>query len=46
MINNALTANAITITLDQYVYQYGGMSTDADVLAALANHPNVTLAQG
>lgn len=46
MINNALTTNAITITLDQYVYQYGGMSADADILAALANHPNVTLAQG
>ena len=41
-INNAAT-NAITLTLHSYAYER--LANDADILEALANHPNISLAK-
>jgi len=42
MINNEASSSAITITIRNLAYnQY---AADADIVAALSNHPNVTLA--
>ena len=43
LINNEATTNAITIKLATYAYDR--WANDADVLAALANHPNISLAK-
>ena len=43
LINNEATTSAITITLHSYAYER--LATDADVVAALANHPNISLAK-
>ena len=43
IINNEVATSAITIKLSQYCYTK--YSTDADVVAALSNHPNISLAQ-
>lgn len=43
MINNEATANAISIKLNSIMYTK--WSTDADIIAALNNHPKVTLAK-
>lgn len=43
LINNEAATSAITITLYSSVYTF--LSEDADVLAALANHPKVSLAK-
>ena len=43
IINNEAATSAITIKLSSYCYEK--YSTDADVTAALANHPNVSLAK-
>lgn len=43
LINNEAAPTAITITLHSYAYER--LATDADVVAALANHPNITLAK-
>ena len=42
LINNEAATSAITITLHSYAYER--LATDADVVAALTNHPNITLA--
>lgn len=42
LINNEVTTSAITIKLAPYAYER--LANDADVLAALNNHPNVSLA--
>ena len=42
IINNESAAKAITIKLSSYCYTK--YSTDADVVAALANHPNISIA--
>lgn len=43
IINNENATSAITIKLSSYCYTK--YSTDADVVAALSNHPNISLAQ-
>ena len=43
MINNEAATEPITITLHSYAYTR--LAEDADVVAALANHPNVSLAK-
>lgn len=43
MINNEAATSAITITLNTNVYTK--YAEDADVLAALVNHPNISLAK-
>ena len=43
IINNEAATSAITITLASYAYDK--WATDADVVAALANHPNISLAK-
>ena len=43
IINNEAATSAITIKLASYAYDK--WATDADVVAALANHPNITLAK-
>jgi len=43
LINNEATTSAITITLAPYAYER--LANDADVVAALANHPNISIAQ-
>ena len=43
LINNEAATSAITITLNSYVYTR--LANDPDTVAALANHPNVSLAQ-
>ena len=43
IINNEAATSAITIKLASYAYTR--LAEDADVVAALANHPNVSLAQ-
>ena len=43
IINNEATTEPITITLHSYAYTR--LAEDADVVAALANHPNVSLAK-
>lgn len=42
LINNEAATRAITITLHSYAYER--LATDADVVAALTNHPNISLA--
>ena len=42
LINNEAAESAITITLASYAYER--LANDADVVAALANHSNITLA--
>ena len=42
LINNEAATSAITITLASYAYER--LANDADVVAALSNHPNLTLA--
>ena len=42
IINNEAATSAITITINAQVYTR--LSTDPDILEALANHPNVSLA--
>jgi hypothetical protein len=43
LINNEAASKAITIKLATYAYEK--WATDADVVAALANHPNISLAK-
>jgi surface protein len=43
LINNEAATSAITIKLATYAYDR--WATDADVVAALANHPNISLAK-
>ena len=43
LINNEAATSAITITLASYAYER--LANDADVVAALANHPNISIAQ-
>ena len=43
LINNEAATSAITIKLASYAYER--LANDADVVAALANHPNISLAQ-
>jgi hypothetical protein len=43
LINNEVATSAITIKLASYAYTR--LAEDADVVAALAAHPNISLAQ-
>ena len=43
LINNEAAESAITITLASYAYDR--WATDADVVAALANHPNISISK-
>lgn len=43
IIDNETATSAITITL--HTSAYARLATDADIVAALANHPNITLAK-
>ena len=43
LINNEAADSAITIKLASYAYDK--WATDPDVVAALANHPNISLAK-
>ena len=43
IINNEAATSAITIYLSSYAYER--LANDADVVAALANHPNISLAK-
>ena len=43
IINNEAATSAITIKLASYAY--GKWATDPDIVAALANHPNISLAK-
>jgi surface protein len=43
IINNELATSAITITLASYAYNR--LSTDPDIVAALANHPNISISK-
>jgi hypothetical protein len=43
LINNEAAESAITIKLASYAYTR--LAEDADVVAALANHPNISLAK-
>lgn len=43
LINNEAATSAITITLSPYAYTR--LAEDADIVAALANHPNISIAQ-
>lgn len=43
LINNEAAESAITITLASYAYTR--LAEDADIVAALANHPNITLSK-
>lgn len=43
LINNEAATSAITIPLASYAYDR--WATDVDVVAALANHPNISLAK-
>ena len=43
IINNEAATSAITITLAPYAYER--LSNDADVVAALANHPNISISK-
>ena len=46
IINNEAATSPIVITLNSsYNGSYDRLATDADIVAALANHPNVTLAK-
>ena len=43
LINNEAATSAITITLHSYAYKR--LANDADVVAALANHPNISISK-
>lgn len=43
IINNEAATSAITITLASYAYER--LATDPDIVAALASHPNISLAK-
>jgi hypothetical protein len=43
LINNEAATSAITIKLASYAYDR--WATDPDIVAALANHPNISLAK-
>jgi hypothetical protein len=43
LINNEASSGSITITLAGYAYTR--LANDPDVVAALANHPNISLAK-
>ena len=43
LINNEAAESAITITLASYAYDR--WATDVDVVAALANHPNISISK-
>ena len=43
LINNEAATSAITITLASYAYER--LASDPDIVAALANHPNISLAK-
>ena len=43
IINNEATTSAITITLESYAYTR--LANDPDIVEALANHPNITIAK-
>lgn len=43
LINNEAATSAITITLHSYAYTR--LANDADIVAALANHPNISISQ-
>ena len=43
LINNEAATSAITITLESNAYER--LANDADIVAALANHPNISIAQ-
>ena len=43
LINNEAATSAITIKLASYAYER--WATDADIVAALANHPNISLSK-
>ena len=43
LINNEAATSAITITLASYAYTR--LANDADIVAALANHPNISISQ-
>jgi surface protein len=43
LINNEAATSAITITLAAYAYER--LATDTDIVAALANHPNISIAK-
>ena len=43
IINNEAATSAITITLASYAYER--LANDADVVAALAAHPNISISQ-
>ena len=43
LINNETATSAITITLAPYAYTR--LAEDADIVAALVNHPNISIAQ-
>ena len=43
MINNEAATSAITITLSSYIYEK--YATDINILNALENHPNISIAQ-
>lgn len=43
LINNEATTSAITITLHSHAYTR--LANDADIVAALTNHPNISIAQ-
>ena len=43
IINNEATTSAITIVLASYAYER--LANDADIVAALAAHPNISISQ-
>jgi hypothetical protein len=43
LINNEAAASAITIKLASYAYNR--WATDTDIVAALANHPNISISK-
>jgi hypothetical protein len=43
IINNATTGNSLTIKLHSYAYER--LANDPDIVAALTNHPNISLAK-
>ena len=43
IINNEAATSSITIKLSSYAYTR--LANDADVVAALANHPNISISQ-
>ena len=43
LINNSIATSAVTIKLKAYAYTR--LANDPDIVAALANHPNISIAQ-